>query len=137
MMANTWVLDTETKGTGAHVVPLEKVARTGAHKPELNVVKLRRPKPPRLRREPDAPRRRVFKILDVMTRETLAESVDLRTTVDLLGEVRTITEVHVHVWDADRRRWRLLDLDEQRALWDLRRPHRLESAGAFESGSTG
>jgi hypothetical protein len=26
-MAKTWVLDTETKGTGAHVVPLEKVQR--------------------------------------------------------------------------------------------------------------
>jgi hypothetical protein len=26
-MAKTWVLDTETKGTGANVVPLEKVVR--------------------------------------------------------------------------------------------------------------
>ena len=26
-MAKTWVLDTETKGTGAHVVPLEKAQR--------------------------------------------------------------------------------------------------------------
>ena len=26
-MAKVWVLDTETKGTGAHVVPLEKVVR--------------------------------------------------------------------------------------------------------------
>src|SRR3954447_1333865 len=31
-MAKTWVLDTETKGTGANVVPLEKVARPPAER---------------------------------------------------------------------------------------------------------
>jgi hypothetical protein len=31
-MARTWVLDTETKGTGANVVPLEKVARPPAER---------------------------------------------------------------------------------------------------------
>jgi hypothetical protein len=32
-MAKVWVLDTETKGTGANVVPLEKVARPPAERP--------------------------------------------------------------------------------------------------------
>jgi hypothetical protein len=31
-MAKTWVLDTETKGTGAHVVPLDKVVRSPAQR---------------------------------------------------------------------------------------------------------
>jgi hypothetical protein len=33
-MAKTWVLDTETKGTGAHVVPLDKVLRRPEQAPE-------------------------------------------------------------------------------------------------------
>jgi hypothetical protein len=32
-MAKTWVLDTETKGTGANVVPLEKVQRRPEERP--------------------------------------------------------------------------------------------------------
>jgi hypothetical protein len=31
-MAKTWVLDTETKGTGAHVVPLDTVVRSPAER---------------------------------------------------------------------------------------------------------
>ena len=32
-MAKTWVLDTETKGTGANVVPLEKLQKEAATRP--------------------------------------------------------------------------------------------------------
>jgi hypothetical protein len=128
-MAKTWVLDTETKGTGAQMVPLEKVLKGQDRKPELNLVELERPTAPKPIPEPDPPQPRVFKILDVMTRQTLAEGVDLRTAVDLLGDVRTIVDVHIYVWDADRRRWRMLGLDEQRALWDAR-PQRLEPTAA-------
>jgi hypothetical protein len=127
-MAKTWVLDTETKGTGAHMVPLEKVLQKGNRKPDLNLVQLHRPTPPRPPREPDPPERRTFKILDVMTRETLVEGVDLRTAVDRLGDVRSVVDVNIYVWDADRRRWRMLGLDEQRALWDARRRRQLEPA---------
>ncbi len=50
-MAKTWVLDTETKGTGANVVPLEKVLRRPEEAPE-------RPEPrPKPSGDP-APRRR-------------------------------------------------------------------------------
>jgi len=128
MMAKTWVLDTETKGTGARMVPLEKVLRGAERKPELNVVELERAVAPRPTSEPDEARHRVFKITDVMTRETLAEGIDLRTAVELLGDVRASVDVQVYAWDAERRRWRLLGLDEQRALWDARRP--LEPAAA-------
>jgi hypothetical protein len=52
-MAKTWVLDTETKGTGANVVPLEKVLRRPEEAPEP----ARRPKRPAPSGEA-APRRR-------------------------------------------------------------------------------
>ncbi len=53
-MAKTWVLDTETKGTGANVVPLEKVQR----RPEAPAKRPKRPAPtgrrtPRPRVEPE------------------------------------------------------------------------------------
>jgi hypothetical protein len=124
VMAKTWVLDTETKGTGARVVPLEKVLSTGERKPELNLVDLERPAAPKPAPEPEpapAPPRR-FKVVDVMTRETLAEDADTRTTVELLGQVRSIVDVHVYAWNPQRRRWQLLGLDEQRTLWGLRTP---------------
>ncbi len=126
VMAKTWVLDTETKGTGAHVVPLEKVLRTSAPRPALNVVELERPPAPKPAPAPSAPRR--FKVVDVMTRETLAEQADTRTTLELLGRIRSVVDVHVYVWSSERRRWRLLRLDEQRALWDLRTPALVSNA---------
>ena len=129
-MAKTWVLDTETKGTGAHMVPLEKVLQKGSRKPELNLVELERPTQPIPPREPDPPRSRTFKVRDLMTRQTLAEGVDLRTTLGLLGEVRSTVDVQIYVWDADGRRWRMLGLDEQKALWDARRTRRGEPAAA-------
>lgn len=126
-MAKTWVLDTETKGTGAHVVPLETVLRRGSPKSELNLVGLQRPVASQPAPEPNAPPPRRFKVVDVMTRETLAEHADARTTVDLLGQVRSIVDVHVYVWNQRRRRWRLLGLEEKRALWDFRDPRALAS----------
>jgi hypothetical protein len=48
-MAKVWVLDTETKGTGANVVPLEKVQRRPEDAPE---------RPARAARRPDAPAQR-------------------------------------------------------------------------------
>ena len=126
VMAKTWVLDTETKGTGAHMVPLEKVLRGRDREPELNLVKLRGPARPKPAPEPDPPQPRIFKILDLMTRETLAEGVDLRATVELLGDVRSIVDVQIYVWHENRRRWRMLGLDERRALWNARLARRLE-----------
>jgi hypothetical protein len=48
-MAKVWVLDTETKGTGANVVPLEKVQRRPEDAPE---------RPARAAKRPDAPAQR-------------------------------------------------------------------------------
>jgi hypothetical protein len=44
-MAKTWVLDTETKGTGANVVPLEKVQRRPEDAPERRAPRPKRPAP--------------------------------------------------------------------------------------------
>jgi len=114
-LGKTWVLDTETKGTGAQMVPLE------LRKPEPGRTTYVPPKPrerPPPPAEPVAPRR--FKVTDVMTREVLAQDADVRATVDLLSGVRSIVDVHVFVWNPRGERWRMLTLAEQRMLWELR-----------------
>ena len=74
--------------------------------------------PLRLAPEPRMPRR--FKVVDVMTREVLAEDVDTRTTVKLLDGVRSIVDVTIFVWQPEDERWRMLTLDETRSLWRYR-----------------
>jgi hypothetical protein len=115
-----WVLDTETKGTGAQMVPLDSVLDKPAPSAKPFVVP---PKPrPRPKREPEprAPRR--FRVIDVTTREHLADDATARETVEVLGRVRSNVDVNVFVWAEKAQTWRLLSLAEQRALWDRRRP---------------
>jgi len=87
-LGKVWVLDTETKGTGANMVPLDRVLKKpGSGKsadPGFSFPKLkpREPSPP----EPQAPRR--FKVVDVQTREVLAEDVDARATIAALELMR-------------------------------------------------
>ena len=117
-MARIWVLDTETKGTGAHMVPLESVLRKPAPSSEPLFVppepQPREPKPP----EPRAPRR--FKIVEVVSQQVLAEGVPAREALSVLNDVRSIVDVRMFVWQPKEERWRLLTLDEQRLLWDRR-----------------
>jgi hypothetical protein len=117
-VGKVWVLDTETKGTGAEMVPLETVQRKPAPSAEPFFVppkrKPREPKPA----EPRAPR--TFRIVDVATRAVLADGAPARETLRVLGEVRSIVDVNVYVWEPDDDRWRLLRLAEQRTLWDRR-----------------
>jgi hypothetical protein len=54
-MGKVWVLDTETKGTGANVVPIEKTLAEPAPKPVPRVAKAQ----PRRRPRPAAPPQRV------------------------------------------------------------------------------
>jgi hypothetical protein len=118
-VGRTWVLDTDTKGTGAEMVPLDRVQRKPAPSTEPFFVppkrKPRAPKP----EEPRAPRR--FKVVDVATRAVLADGAHARATLDVLGGVRSIVDVHVSVWEPEDQRWRLLTLAEQRTLWERRR----------------
>lgn len=117
-MGKVWILDTETKGTGANMVPLDRVLR----KPGSGAVKgFRLPalKPPAPAPAPPRMPHR-FKIIDVVTREVLAEGLDARATVERLEQVRSIVDVTIWVWEPDGERWRMLLLDEARALWEFR-----------------
>jgi hypothetical protein len=116
--SKVWVLDTETKGTGAQMVPLESVLEKPRPRPEPLV-------PPRKARPkagpvaaPSAPRR--FKVVDVATREVLAEDAGVRRTLEVLRDVRSVVDVNVHVWEPADERWRLLTLRERRLLWERR-----------------
>jgi hypothetical protein len=129
-MAKIWVLDTETKGTGANMVPLDKVLKKPAP-PDERMLRVRRPKaadgaPEAESPEPREPHR--FRIVDVMTRQVLADDVDARATVAALEDVRSVVDVLVDVWEPDTGDWRRLTLSEQKALWGFRGAARTASA---------
>jgi hypothetical protein len=118
-VAKTWVLDTATKGTGASIVPLDRIEKKPAERAaeQLYVPRTRAPKP-----DPaPAPRPpRAFRVVDVVTRQTLAERADMRATLEVLRGVRSNVDVHVSVYVPESDTWRLLSLAEQRALWEAR-----------------
>ena len=115
-----WVLDTATKGTGAEMVPLDSIVKKPAPTGQPLFVP---PKPlPRPPKEPEPPAPRTFKVLDVTTREVLAEGTGARATLDVLNKVRSVVDVNVYVWEPKPERWRLLTLGEQRLLWERRDP---------------
>ena len=115
----TWVLDTGTKGTGAEMVPLEKVLKApGAGTAPAVVSRRRRRQPAPRKPEPREPRR--FKIVDVMSGQVLAEDVDARTALDVMPDARSVVDVRVYVWQPRSSRWRMLTVAEQKAMWELR-----------------
>jgi hypothetical protein len=118
-MAKTWVLDTETKGTGANVVPLERREQRPEQREARPLALPRRPAPrPAPPPEPKAPHR--FKVVDLVTREVLAQDTDARATVEALRDVGSVVDVHISVWEPKAERWRLLTMSEQQALWRFR-----------------
>ncbi len=119
-MAKTWILDTETKGTGAHVAPLAESKRRSASAGDLALVEFDRPRRAPEPSEPPAPLE--FKVVDVRSSTLLAEGVDVREVVDLLGRVGSVTDIRIYVWRRAPGRWRLLTLGEQKALWGFREP---------------
>jgi hypothetical protein len=113
---NVWVLDTQTKGTGANMVPLERTRKRAEAVPGFNI---RKPEP----REPEAPAPREpyrFRVADVLTRRVLADDVDAREAVAALAEVRSIVDVIVYVWEPESERWRMLSFGETQALLEAR-----------------
>jgi hypothetical protein len=119
-MKRVWVLDTETKGTGAEMVPLEKLLerRTAPKRERITVIKrnpggaapeLPKPRPPWR-----------FRVVDVMRNQVLAESVDARTTVELLERFRSVVDVRLYVWEEEAGDWRPLTPTEKRRLWSFR-----------------
>ena len=123
-MARKWVLDTETKGTGAEMVPLDKVLerRRSSRAPEegqsLRLRRVRRREPATPEPHPRRPRR--FKVVDVMTRRPVAEDVGMHETLELLNDFRSVVDVIVYAWDRERADWRPLTMREQKLLWESR-----------------
>jgi hypothetical protein len=118
-MAKTWVLRTDTKGTGAQMVPLESATRRPTAIEPVLVPRRRpgEPAPEPAVPEPSAPHR--FRVVDLMTRETLAEDASTKEAVDALAGVRSVVDVNVYVWSQPRGRWRPLTQGERKALWAL------------------
>jgi hypothetical protein len=119
MARKVWVLDTETKGTGAEMVPLEKVLRKPASREPLSVhaPPKREPRPPK---EPEPKPPRSFRIVDVTTGDVLGEHLDTRAAIAALEDVRSVVDVRIYVWDHSTERWVLLTLGEQKTLWQFR-----------------
>lgn len=117
MARKVWVLDTETKGTGAEMVPLDKVLRKPATGEPLYVPPKRKPRPPK---EPEPKRPRSFKIVDVTTGEVLGEHLNTRAAIAALEDVDSVVDVRIYAWDHGSERWILLTLGEQKALWEFR-----------------
>jgi hypothetical protein len=118
-MGRTWILHTETKGTGAQMVPLDAVTeRRRATEPVFV------PRGPAQPPEPEQPKPRPthrFRIVDVMTRQALVDDGSAREAIGVLGDVRSLVDVNVYVWSEEDERWRLLTFAEQRAMSELAR----------------
>jgi hypothetical protein len=115
-MAKVWVLDTETKGTGAQMVPLEKTRKEATSAIDPVFV----PTPPAPRPAP-APAPRApwgVRVVDVLSGEPLVDEADMRATVEALAGVRSSVDVRVYAWEPAIDAWRLLTFAEQRLLWD-------------------
>ncbi len=117
-MAKTWILDTETKGTGAHVVPFENALASAVEQQDLATVTLERP--PRVRAVEEPAGSLKFKVLDIRSSSVLGEDVDMRAAVELLEPMGSVIDARIYVWMPKARRWRLLTLAEQKALWGFR-----------------
>ena len=117
-MAKTWVLDTETKGTGAAMVPIEKTRSQPRRERDLALVELGGPAKAEPTETPPAPAR--FKVVDVLSAQTLAENVGAREAVHALEGLRSVLDARISVWSPERGRWRLLTLEEAKALWAFR-----------------
>jgi hypothetical protein len=116
-MAKTWVLDAETKGTGAHIAPLKR--DSGRAPEKLSLVQLHPPaSAERAEQAPPEPKR--FKVFDVLSGRVLAQDVSGGEAVRALREVSKSMDALVYVREGEGARWRLLSLADTRALWALR-----------------
>jgi hypothetical protein len=127
-MGKVWVLDTETKGTGAEMVPLEKLLERRRSAPSERIKVIRR-KPDRgageraVAADADAgaatePHR--FKVVDAVTGQVLAEDAAAREAVAALAGLRSVVDARIDMWDPATAEWRPLSLGEKKVLWGFR-----------------
>ena len=123
-MARLWVLDTETKGTGAQMVPLEKMLKEPAPEGEPSIADkilwAQPAKAPRPSKPPEVREPARFKVVDVMTERVLAEGARAAATVAALKEIRSVVDVSIYVWEPKAERWQPLTLGERKMMWRLR-----------------
>lgn len=125
-MGKVWVLDSETKGTGANVVPLEKALKQPGSEPERPRARpVPKPSPRQKAPEPVPPRR--FRVIDALSRQLLAEDADAPATLELLREIARPVDVSIYVWEHRVERWRLLTTREKRLLWEFRDAERVNA----------
>lgn len=115
-MGKTWVLKTETKGTGATMVPLESTTQRSA--PTEPVFVPREPAP-REQPTPEPPAPRRFRVVDVMTRQELVDDGSAREAIDALRDVHSLVDVDLYVWQPVHERWRMLTSPERHVMWEL------------------
>jgi hypothetical protein len=135
-MAKVWVLDTETKGTGAEMVPLDKVIerRRSALRPERSAAIRRRRRAQQRETtgagqlsEPRPPR--TYKLVNALSGQTVAEGVGAREIVELLVGMRSVVDARIYSREPEAGEWRPLTLREQKRLWAHRpapRPRRID-----------
>jgi hypothetical protein len=124
-----WVLDTETKGTGAEMIPLEKAQRRkSSQSPRERIRVIRRPARSQATpgtgeldtRTSEQVRPRRFKLVNVLKRQVVAEDVGAREIVEALEGVPSIADVHIYVRHDAEERWRPLTFAERQAFWRYR-----------------
>jgi len=112
-MGKVWVLDSETKGTGAHMAPLPRArpAREG----DLSITRFAAP--PRAKATPPRRLPRRFRVLDVLGNRVLADDVQAPQALAALSQLHKALDARVYVREPPSDRWRLLTLAETRTLW--------------------
>lgn len=100
------------------MVPLESTTKRSPADTSVLVAPKPRSRPQPAETRPREAHR--FRIVDAVTRETLADHVGTGEAVDVLRGLRSPVDIDVYVWREQPDRWRLLTLEEKRVLWDLR-----------------
>src|SRR5262245_16551920 len=123
----TWVLDTETKGTGAEIIPLERLEERKRLKDTHERLRVVAPDDPETTDqsviEPEAPREpRRFRVVDVLSRRVLADDVGVSDALEALRGLRSVVDARVYVWEPEEEDWRPLSMSERRTLWEFRDP---------------
>jgi hypothetical protein len=134
-VAKTWVLDSETKGTGASVVPLERVLRRASAERELALVKLtpsggKAPAP-----TAQAPAALRFRVVDVLNGKELGRDLSTREALARLAQMSSALDARVYTWIPGASRWRLLTLEEHRLMWRFRARVAEGQAAAVDAGA--